>query len=115
MAVGEKRKASDFETKDPIVGHLHGVNEEYGDEFEFLTWNGSTQDVPPTIPGRSSVKAREYVSNSAPKKGKGTMSKQDIRVLKAWLSEHRRAPYPTEQEKLELRATTGLTVLQISN
>ncbi|CZR59424.1 uncharacterized protein PAC_09316 [Phialocephala subalpina] len=113
LAIGEKRKASQFETNEPIIGHLHGVNEEDGDEFEFLNWGGAA-DVPASIimPG-STERLRE--SEAAPLKGKRTISKQDIRVLKAWLSEHQHSPYPSEKEKLELRATTGLTLMQISN
>ncbi|KAH6666833.1 homeobox and C2H2 transcription factor [Halenospora varia] len=94
LAIGEKRKPSDFETNEPILGHLHGVNEESSPEEQ------KNLASPP---------------HNFESKGKRAISKQDIRLLKAWLSEHRNTPYPSHEEKLELRATTGLTLIQISN
>ncbi|KAH6721198.1 hypothetical protein BKA61DRAFT_650018 [Leptodontidium sp. MPI-SDFR-AT-0119] len=115
LAIGEKRKPSEFETNRPIMGHLHGVNEEFEDGLQFVDW-GDEADIsaPNTLP-EPSLMPGESSSVVSPTKGKRAISKQDIRVLKAWLSDHRHAPYPSEEEKLELRATTGLTLMQISN
>ncbi|KAH7369768.1 homeobox and C2H2 transcription factor, partial [Rhexocercosporidium sp. MPI-PUGE-AT-0058] len=115
LAIGEKRKPSEFETNRPIMGHLHGVNEEFEDGLEFVDW-GDEADVsaPNTLP-EPSLMPGDVSSVVSPAKGKRAISKQDIRVLKAWLSDHRHAPYPSEEEKLELKATTGLTLMQISN
>ncbi|KAI1965310.1 hypothetical protein LOZ58_001156 [Ophidiomyces ophidiicola] len=41
--------------------------------------------------------------------------KDAVRVLKLWLSEHTSHPYPTEEERDELKAKTGLKRSQISN
>ncbi|KAJ5033640.1 uncharacterized protein L3040_008752 [Drepanopeziza brunnea f. sp. 'multigermtubi'] len=124
LAIGEKRKASEFETNQPIIGHLHGVNEECQDGLELLSypdWQAEAGAGAGAGAGAESSfvqgekKEGEPVVKVTAVKSKRSISKQDIRVLKAWLSEHRHSPYPSEDEKLELRATTGLTILQISN
>lgn len=38
-----------------------------------------------------------------------------LKALKNWMDEHRDNPYPTEEEKEELRNRTGLKAVQISN
>ncbi|KAJ9667676.1 hypothetical protein H2201_002211 [Coniosporium apollinis] len=38
-----------------------------------------------------------------------------LKALKSWMDEHRDNPYPTEEEKEELRNRTGLKAVQISN
>ncbi|CZT42644.1 uncharacterized protein RSE6_02580 [Rhynchosporium secalis] len=114
LAVGEKRKPSEFETNQPIMGHLHGVNEEFEDGLQFVDW-GDEADVSAPNTQPSSSMNPEVTSGTSSTKGKRAISKQDIRVLKAWLADHRHAPYPSEEEKLELMSTTGLTLMQISN
>lgn len=49
------------------------------------------------------------------RKGIARFSREVVRVLKTWLSEHSEHPYPTEQEKDELERKTGLKRSQISN
>ncbi|WEW54871.1 hypothetical protein PRK78_000297 [Emydomyces testavorans] len=49
------------------------------------------------------------------KKSGARFSKKAVKVLKSWLSEHATHPYPTEEEKDELKAKTGLKRSQISN
>ncbi|KAL2072410.1 hypothetical protein VTL71DRAFT_11753 [Oculimacula yallundae] len=115
LAIGEKRKPSEFETNQPIMGHLHGVNEEFEDGLEFVDWGDEADISAPTSLPEPSLMAGEASASVSPAKGKRAISKQDIRVLKAWLSDHQHAPYPSEEEKLELKNTTGLTLMQISN
>lgn len=116
LAIGEKRKASEFETNKPIIGHLHGVNEEYQTGLDFSSWQSlPSVSTPKTLHTASLDVDASSISKAAGFKGRRSLSRQDIRVLKTWLSEHRLTPYPSEEEKLELRATTGLTLLQISN
>ncbi|KAH8649686.1 hypothetical protein BGZ60DRAFT_422114 [Tricladium varicosporioides] len=117
LAIGEKRKPLGFETSEPILGHLHGVNEEYQDGLEFVNWDDEVEVLDKAIPAIGPTEQKNLASPPYnPKaKGKRAISKQDIRVLKSWLSEHRSSPYPSHEEKLELRATTGLTLMQISN
>ncbi|EPS25521.1 hypothetical protein PDE_00454 [Penicillium oxalicum 114-2] len=42
-------------------------------------------------------------------------SRKAITILKSWLRDHNRNPYPTEDEKDELQLATGLSRTQISN
>lgn len=49
------------------------------------------------------------------RKGSARFPREAVRVLKAWLYEHSKHPYPTEQEKDELKERTGLKRTQISN
>ncbi|KAG0225296.1 hypothetical protein BGW42_004508 [Actinomortierella wolfii] len=49
------------------------------------------------------------------RKRRGNLPKSVTTVLKAWLVENAKHPYPTEDEKLKLSQETGLTLNQISN
>lgn len=49
------------------------------------------------------------------RKGSARFPREAVRVLKGWLYEHSKHPYPTEQEKDELKERTGLKRTQISN
>ncbi|KAG0182746.1 hypothetical protein DFQ29_002381 [Apophysomyces sp. BC1021] len=46
---------------------------------------------------------------------RGNLPKPVTAILKQWLVDHCRDPYPTEDEKNMLKAETGLTLNQISN
>jgi hypothetical protein len=41
--------------------------------------------------------------------------RDSVRILKEWLTTHHRHPYPTDEEKEQLRAQTGLNKTQITN
>ncbi|KAJ1975522.1 Homeobox protein [Dimargaris xerosporica] len=49
------------------------------------------------------------------KKRRGNLPKAVTAILKAWLLEHVKHPYPTEEEKLALANQTDLTLAQINN
>ncbi|KAI7899623.1 uncharacterized protein BX663DRAFT_545534 [Cokeromyces recurvatus] len=49
------------------------------------------------------------------RKRRGNLPKNVTAILKQWLIEHSRHPYPTEEEKRGLRLKTNLTLNQISN
>lgn len=49
------------------------------------------------------------------KKANARFSREAVRILRTWLSDHSLHPYPSEQEKDELKERTGLTRAQISN
>ncbi|KAI7861486.1 homeobox KN domain-containing protein [Spinellus fusiger] len=49
------------------------------------------------------------------RKRRGNLPKHIIAILKQWLTDHCNHPYPTEDEKVELKAQTHLTLNQISN
>ncbi|KAI9672088.1 MAG: hypothetical protein M1831_001901 [Alyxoria varia] len=48
-------------------------------------------------------------------KPSGRFSKKIVKILKGWLEEHKRHPYPNEEEKEQLKDLTGLTRSQVSN
>ncbi|KAL1918470.1 uncharacterized protein VTP21DRAFT_3130 [Calcarisporiella thermophila] len=52
---------------------------------------------------------------SLPKRRRGNLPKSTTAILRAWLAQHERHPYPTEEEKSELAQQTRLTLNQISN
>ncbi|CAO3621064.1 unnamed protein product [Cunninghamella blakesleeana] len=49
------------------------------------------------------------------KRRRGNLPKDVTEFLKQWLVQHKKHPYPSEKEKMELAHRTGLTVNQISN
>jgi hypothetical protein len=42
-------------------------------------------------------------------------SRHAVKILRDWIEEHSHHPYPTEEEKEELRVQTGLSISQVSN
>ena len=53
-------------------------------------------------------------SAKRPKK-RGIFSKAATNILRAWLFQHLQHPYPSEDQKKQLGAETGLTILQVNN
>jgi hypothetical protein len=49
------------------------------------------------------------------KRRRGNLPKQTTALLKNWLAQHKKHPYPTEEEKLALAKETKLNLQQISN
>jgi hypothetical protein len=56
----------------------------------------------------------EDIDNRA-RKNSSRLSREAVRILKTWLNEHSDHPYPTEDEKEELKLRTGLRRTQITN
>jgi len=50
-----------------------------------------------------------------PKRRRGNLPKATTALLKDWLAQHRKHPYPTEEEKVGLSRQTRLSLQQISN
>lgn len=48
-------------------------------------------------------------------KKRGIFSKAATNILRAWLFQHLQHPYPSEEQKKQLGAETGLTILQVNN
>ncbi|KZV65742.1 hypothetical protein PENSPDRAFT_561531, partial [Peniophora sp. CONT] len=48
-------------------------------------------------------------------KKRAKLPKEATEYLKDWLHSHANHPYPTEEEKTQMCAKTGLTLSQISN
>lgn len=54
-------------------------------------------------------------AQNRPKRRRGNLPKTTTTLLRNWLYEHTHHPYPSEDEKSQLAAQTGLTINQISN
>lgn len=65
---------------------------------------------PRTLPHQRSNQA-----DTSKKRRRGNLPKEVTEFLKAWLVDHKKHPYPSEKEKIQLANRTGLTVNQISN
>jgi hypothetical protein len=50
-----------------------------------------------------------------PKRRRGNLPKATTALLKEWLAQHKKHPYPTEEEKHHLASETNLSLQQISN
>ncbi|MCJ1384078.1 hypothetical protein MMC17_007194 [Xylographa soralifera] len=61
------------------------------------------------LPSPGTTLSRKNSGNGA------RLSLSAIKILKEWVQDHARQPYPTETEREELRAKTGLRKEQISN
>ncbi|EAW07276.1 putative homeobox and C2H2 transcription factor [Aspergillus clavatus NRRL 1] len=78
-------------------------------------------DIPTGGPtGRKTLKSLTGMTTSEDKEGRGRksssrLSRDAVRILKTWLLEHLDHPYPSEDEKDELKRRTGLKRTQISN
>ncbi|CAO3627173.1 unnamed protein product [Mucor fragilis] len=88
------------------------------DEIEDSGSEGSKeQNVKPK--GRKSVKSNKnnktMAANNNGRRRRGNLPKSVTAILKQWLIDHSRHPYPTEEEKRGLRIKTDLTLNQISN
>ncbi|KAI7896469.1 uncharacterized protein EV154DRAFT_240121 [Mucor mucedo] len=58
---------------------------------------------------------KKRVKSTNGRKRRGNLPKSVTAILKQWLIDHCRHPYPTEEEKRSLRIKTNLTLNQISN
>ncbi|OJD29793.1 homeobox and c2h2 transcription factor [Diplodia corticola] len=85
-----------------MIDTLHQVSEDVCQEFGALT---STK----TMVG---IKTDE---DRAARKGGIRFSRASIKILTDWIVSHSDHPYPTEDEKADLRQRTGLTESQVNN
>ncbi|CAO3599630.1 unnamed protein product [Absidia cylindrospora] len=76
----------------------------------------ATSSLSPTPPPASASAEKRDAGNNEPKKRRrGNLPKEVTEFLKRWLVQHKKHPYPSEKEKIDLAHQTGLTVNQISN
>ena len=97
-----KRKPHTFETHRPVIGALHGVNEE--------------EDELPMMQDES---LKVAIQTQGPYFGTGrkltTRSVRKTRALRNWMNCHMDQPYPSEAEKTALSHESGLTMTQVNN
>ncbi|KAI1874949.1 uncharacterized protein JN550_002378 [Neoarthrinium moseri] len=110
---GGKRPPSEFETMWPVVGQLHGVNEESTDDVTFLS-NGpgiiSSDETNVKTSGTGPIE----ISVPSTKRSTSRITGR-TRALRQWFSSHHESPYPSGEEKLALAKASGLTPTQVGN
>lgn len=84
------------------------------------TTNSSNTSIASPIPTSTATSNATHASTTSnttiiARKRRGNLPKTVTAVLKQWLIDHCRNPYPTEAEKTGLKDKTGLTLNQISN
>ncbi|KAI9368321.1 hypothetical protein BJX61DRAFT_229756 [Aspergillus egyptiacus] len=70
------------------------------------------------LTGKKALKSLSGIADdldARSRKSSARLSRDATRILKTWLQEHSHHPYPTEQEKEELKLRTGLKRSQITN
>ncbi|SPO07313.1 uncharacterized protein DNG_10007 [Cephalotrichum gorgonifer] len=106
-----KRDHSHFETPQPVIGQLHGVNEEYEpssslapspDELVLAAGPTTRPPLRPTVPP---VSGKRSSSRSVHKN----------RALRTWFAAHIDHPYPSEEEKSAMAQQSGLSRTQVVN
>ncbi|KAI8978375.1 homeobox KN domain-containing protein [Pilobolus umbonatus] len=92
--------------------YIHEEEEEEEEDCYESDSSTSSSPTPNTI-----HQSHTIITNSTIKikRRRGNLPKSVTAVLKQWLVEHCRNPYPTETEKTGLKNKTGLTLNQISN
>lgn len=108
LAERSKREASAYETALPVIGHLHGVNEE-GDGATAV--DGTRQWRIERGAGQVATRSSSIVSY----KRNSTRSVKKTRVLRNWFATHQEHPYPSEDEKSNLAEQSGLSKTQVIN
>ncbi|KAI0163943.1 hypothetical protein GGR57DRAFT_451888 [Xylariaceae sp. FL1272] len=102
LAERGKRAPSQFETSAPVIGHLHGVNEESG---------ARQPAVAAAAPSACSVGPLTAPANRRAK----SHAVNKTRPLRNWFACHLDDPYPTEEEKAELVQQSGMSWVQVVN
>ncbi|KAI8148368.1 hypothetical protein BJV82DRAFT_663746 [Fennellomyces sp. T-0311] len=70
---------------------------------------------PPPPPSSTTNNKQPPAADPTKKRRRGNLPKEVTEFLKSWLVDHKKHPYPSEKEKIQLANRTGLTVNQISN
>lgn len=71
-----------------------------------------------SLTGKRALKSVSYGANGDESDSRGKnprFSRKAVSTLKTWLRDHSEHPYPTEEQKDELKQSTGLNRTQISN
>lgn len=102
LAERGKRLPAEFETPEPVINNLHGVNEELNMSLSDSRVDATgTQQSTDTIP--------------APQKRTYSRSVRKTHLLRSWFSCHLDHPYPSEEEKASLAQRSGLSRTQVTD
>jgi hypothetical protein len=85
--------------------------------LDFEMGRGSTAQGNHRSPGSNSPNFREGSQDTSEGSSRNgaRFSRETVRLLRNWLQLHHVHPYPTEEEKEELKRKSGLTKVQITN
>ncbi|KAI1390816.1 uncharacterized protein F4822DRAFT_426663 [Hypoxylon trugodes] len=103
LAERGKRLPAEFETFEPVINNLHGVNEE-----PVTSSSLSMKNV-------TSEQSRSTRSQAAPSKRFHSRSVRRTQLLRSWFACHLDYPYPSEEEKVSLAQQSGLSRTQIAD
>ncbi|KAI1415395.1 hypothetical protein F5Y13DRAFT_8571 [Hypoxylon sp. FL1857] len=103
LAERAKRQPADFETSEPVINNLHGVNEEL--------------EVCPLVPEKATMTGHSYTVTipTTPSKRPRSRSVRKTHLLRNWFSCHLDHPYPSEEERIALSQQSGLSRTQVSD
>lgn len=102
LAERSKRQPLEFDTSQPVIGHLHGVNEESSTMNNVYESSGGRGDL---VGWGIEVPSKRASSRSVTK----------TRALRTWFASHPDHPYPTEDEKVTLSEESGMSMTQVIN
>jgi hypothetical protein len=101
--------SSSSEDDDDVVD-IEDDDEEEGEEEE-----EEEEENSPLPSVTATTQKKKIVKSTNGRKRRGNLPKSVTAILKQWLIDHCKHPYPTEEEKRCLRLKTNLTLNQISN
>ncbi|KAI1458511.1 hypothetical protein F4805DRAFT_424780 [Annulohypoxylon moriforme] len=102
LAERGKRQPAEFETPEPVINNLHGVNE----EFE-LSPSASGNNVAGELQSTKAIQISRKKAYSR--------SVRKTHLLRTWFSCHLDHPYPSEDEKESLAQRSGLSRTQVAD
>jgi hypothetical protein len=112
LAERSKRSHSQFETARPVIGHLHGVNE----EDSLLPWDQIPESMmEPFSEPFSGLTSSAVPVPSGTSKRSSSRSVRKTQILRDWFAVNIQHPYPSDDEKSILAEQSGLSKTQVIN
>ncbi|CDH57948.1 hypothetical protein RO3G_08713 [Lichtheimia corymbifera JMRC:FSU:9682] len=122
----QTHSSSSSSSSSKISAHHHplGVNDLLSPEQTYVpppplasttTPPAETRTSSTTAAADGNKDASSATTTTQKKRRRGNLPKEVTEFLKGWLVDHKKHPYPSEKEKIQLANRTGLTVNQISN
>ncbi|KAI1100141.1 hypothetical protein F4804DRAFT_319780 [Jackrogersella minutella] len=101
LAERGKRQPADFETSEPVINNLHGVNEELDTSLPIFTSDTTVEQSAISLP----IFRKRPHSRCVRK----------THLLRSWFSGHLDHPYPSDEEKVALAQRSGLSKTQVTD